>query len=69
MSKLVWPVRRRKKSRRLGEVEIVDRERYQGMDLDARLDLIMELIPLGLMKIQEELEAEVAGLACVFHSI
>jgi len=68
MSKLVWPVRRRKKSRRLGEVEIVDRERYQGMDLDARLDLIMELIPLGLMKIQEELEAEVAGLAGGWHA-
>lgn len=67
MSKLVWPVRRRKKSRRLGEVEIVDREQYQGMNLDARLALIMELIPLGLMKVQEELEAEVEELAGEWH--
>lgn len=68
MSKLVWPVRRRKKSRRLGEVRVIDRERFQGMDLNTRLSVIMELIPLGLMKVQEELKAEVEELAGVWHA-
>jgi hypothetical protein len=33
------------------------------MDLDAKVELIRELIPLGLMHIQELLEAEVTALA------
>lgn len=53
--------RRRKK--RLGKIEIVRRERYQEMELDSRVELIRDLIPLGLMHVQELLDDEVRALA------
>ena len=62
MGKVVWPVRRRKKSRRLGQVEVVDRSGYEALDLDAKAALILEVIPVGLMRVQELLEAEVEQL-------
>ena len=36
---------------------MVNREDYEAMGLDSRLELIRSLIPLGLMAVCEELEA------------
>jgi transposase-like protein len=56
-------VRGRKKSRRLGSVTVVDREEFEGMELDAKVEMIKGLIPLGLMHVQELLAQEVESLA------
>lgn len=45
MNSVLQPVRRRKKSRCLGAVKVVGRQAYEGMDLDATVELILELIP------------------------
>ncbi len=63
MSSFLRKVGRRKKSKVLGEVEVMDREQYQELDLDAKVALIQELIPLGLMHVAEVLEQEVEALA------
>lgn len=42
------------------KVRIISREEYQEMPVNARIDLIEALIPLGLMAIKEELEKEIA---------
>ena len=68
MSNVIRPVRRRKKSRRLGEVKVVDRSAYAAMDLDTRVDLILGLIPLGLMHVQDTLAEEVEQLAGLRHA-
>jgi putative transposase len=44
-------------------VEVVGLEEYGVLDVDSRVTLIQELIPLGLMHIKEELQEEVAKLA------
>jgi putative transposase len=54
---------KRKKSRVKGEVKVVSREAYEGLDLDSRLELIRALIPLGLSYVYEELEKEVEELS------
>ena len=52
------------KSKRKSEiVRVMKKEEYQGMELASRVELIQQLIPLGLMKVQEELEQEVERLA------
>ena len=56
-------VRKRKKTKRLGKIEIVDRERYEGFDVDTKVELIRALIPLGLMNIYTLLDEEVITLA------
>jgi putative transposase len=56
-------VRKRKKSKVLGEPEVISREAYEALDLDARLELIRALIPLGLVYVYKELEKEVIALA------
>ena len=61
-------VRERKKSRVLGEVRVVRRSEYETMDLDAKVELIRELIPLGLMHIQDLLDDEVTALAGQRHA-
>ena len=63
MSSFLRKVRRRKKSKTLGEVQVVDRERYEDLGLDAKVALIQELVPLGLMHIAEVLNEEVESLA------
>lgn len=69
MSSVLRAVRPRKsKSRRLGKVEVVDRSRYEAMDLDTRVELILGLIPLGLMHVSEVLEDEVKELAGEKHA-
>ena len=61
-------VRERKKSRVLGEVRVVRRSEFEAMELDAKVELIRELIPLGLMHIQELLDDEVTALAGARHA-
>jgi transposase-like protein len=55
--------RRKRKSRRLKRVEVVEREDYEAMDLESRVELILTLIPLGLMHVSDVLEDEVKSLA------
>ena len=54
---------KRRSKKRLGKIEIVRRERYEEMELDSRVELIRDLIPLGLMHVQELLDDEVRALA------
>jgi putative transposase len=63
MSSVLRSIKKRKKSRRLGEVEIISREDYAEFDLDARVEAIRALVPLGLMHVKETLDQEVTALA------
>jgi transposase-like protein len=63
MARMPHVVGKRKKSRVKGEVKVVSREAYEGLDLDSRLELIRALIPLGLSYVYEELEKEVEELS------
>ncbi len=56
-------VRKRKKVRKLGSVNIIHREAYADLELDAKVELIRSLVPLGLMHVQELLDQEVTALA------
>ena len=55
MSVLRGP-RKRKKVRKLGSVNIIRREAYADLELDAKVELIRSLVPLGLMHVQELLD-------------
>ena len=57
MSSLLRSVKKRKKSRVLGEVEVLSREEYSGL-LDSKVEMIRALIPLGLMHVEELLDEE-----------
>lgn len=63
MRSLLRSVKKRKKSRVLGEVEIVSREKYSGLDVDSKVEMIRALVPLGLMHVHELLDDEVKALA------
>ena len=63
MSSVLRPVRKRKKGRTLGPVNIIQREDYTDLELDTKVELIWSLIPLGLMHVQEVLDQEVTALA------
>ena len=63
MSSVLRSVKKRKKSRRLGEVKIISSEEYVEFDLDAKVAAIRALVPLGLMHVQETLDQEVTALA------
>ena len=56
-------VRKRKKVRKLGSVKIIRCEAYADLELDAKVELIRSLVPLGLMHVQELLDQEVTALA------
>ena len=56
-------VRKRKKVRKLGRVEIMRCEDYADLELDAKVELIRSLVPLGLMHVEELLDEEVMALA------
>jgi putative transposase len=66
MGSVLRRVRKRKQC--LGEVEIIAREEYTGLDLDAKVELIRGLIPLGLMHVHELLDDEVVALAGRRHA-
>ena len=40
----------RKRKRCLGDVQVLPREEYEGLDLNAKVEAIRSLIPLGLMQ-------------------
>lgn len=61
MGSVLRRVRKRKRS--FGEVRVLRREEYEGLELDAKVEAIRGLIPLGLMHIQELLDREVLELA------
>jgi len=63
MSSVLRSVKKRKKSRRLGEVEIISREEYDELELDSKVEAIRALVPLGLMHVAELLDDEVTALA------
>ena len=63
MSSLFSSVKKRKKSRVLGEVEVMSREEYTGLDVDSKVEMIRALVPLGLMHVEELLDEEVKAFA------
>ena len=63
MSSVLRSVRKRKKGRTLGAVDVIDREEYAELEVDAKVALIRSLVPLGLMHIEELLDEEVTALA------
>lgn len=44
------------------KIKVLQEKEYQGLEVNARMALIHDLIPIALMKVQEELQAEVAQL-------
>jgi len=56
-------VGKRKKSRVMGKSQVMGRPEYEALDMDAKVELIRALIPLGLMHVQELLDEEVCALA------
>jgi putative transposase len=69
MGSLLATARKRKqKSRRLGRVEVMDRQGFEAKELDVKIQLINELIPLGLMHVQELLQWELKELAGEKHA-
>ena len=63
MSSVLRSVRKRKNGRTLGAVDIIDRAEYAELEVDAKVELIRALVPLGLMHIEELLDEEVTALA------
>lgn len=63
MSSFPRMVRRSKKTKRIGEAEVILKEDVEGLDLDPRVELIRALIPLGLAEIYALLDEEVRHLA------
>lgn len=63
MISVLRSVRKRKKFRRLGDVNIISREEYAEFDLDAKVEAIRALVPLGLLHVKELLDQEVTALA------
>jgi transposase-like protein len=59
MSSIAKPTTRSKKTKRLGPVQVIRPDQYEAFDVDSKLECIRALIPLGLMHVQEVLEAEV----------
>ena len=52
MSSVLRSIRKRKKGRTLGPVEIIGREDYADLELDAKVELIRSLVPPGLMHVR-----------------
>jgi putative transposase len=61
MGSLLRRVRKRKQC--FGKVEVLRREEYEDLELDAKVEAIRGLIPLGLLHVQELLDQEVLALA------
>ncbi len=68
MKSVLRSLRKRKKTKHLGKIEISDRETYKDFDVDTKVELIRALIPLGLMNIVELLDEEVIRLAGPCHA-
>ncbi len=61
--KKVLQLRGKGKIRKAKAVQVRDMQEYGAMELDSRLALIQELIPIGLMHVEDELRREVIELA------
>ncbi len=61
--KRILKISGKSKVRRANREEVKDLEGYWAMGIEGRLALIQELMPLGVMHIKEELQAEVRRLA------
>ena len=68
MARVPHIVRRRKKSKIMGKPDVISRQDIEALQVDARLELIRSLIPLGLSYVMEELDQEVISLAGARHS-
>ncbi len=69
MGRVPRVVRPRKRKRRvLVSPKVLSRDDYEGLVPEARVEMIRALIPLGLMRVQEELDRDVATLAGPVHS-
>jgi hypothetical protein len=68
MARLPHIVRKRKKSKIMGKPNAISHQDIAAMQVDARLELIRALIPIGLAHVAAELEQEVVSLAGVLHS-
>jgi len=62
MPRVVGEGRRSGKARRLGRPRVMSRDENEGMELDSRLKLERELVPLGSMHVRDELDAEARGI-------
>lgn len=58
----------RRKKKRMGKPEIMSRAEYQEQPVDVRVELLRALIPLGLIAVHEEIDAEVTRLAGVRYA-
>ena len=63
MSSVLRSVRKRKKGRTLGAVDVIDRAGVRRAGGRCQGELIRSLVPLGLMHIEELLDEEVTALA------
>ena len=63
MSSVLRSVRKRKKGHTLGAVDVIDRAEYAELEVDAKVEWIRSLVPLGLMHIEEVLDEEGTALA------
>jgi hypothetical protein len=61
--KKVLQIRRKGKVRKAKAVDVKDLGEYGAMDLNSKMALIHELIPIGLMHVKELLQEEVKQLA------
>ena len=68
MKKILKDAKKSKKSRVLGEPQVLSASDYEKMDLDAKAETIKALIPLGLMCVSKMLEAEVDALVGARYS-
>jgi len=67
MKRVAKNTRKGKKQKVMGEVKVLSPEDYEGMAVDARIETIRALIPLGLMHVEDELQKEVAQWAGGLH--
>ena len=63
MSSISKTTKRSKKTRRLGPVQVLRPDQYEGFDVETKIECIRALIPLGLLHVQALLEEEVCTLA------
>ena len=68
MGRMPRLVERGKQDRRLGEPREVSWEEIEALELDPRVELIRQLIPLGLAEVGRMLEEEVEQLAGQRHA-
>ena len=63
MSRVLRSVRKRKKGHTWGAVDVIDREEYAELEVDAKVELIRSVVPRGLMHSEEVLDEDVTALA------